>query len=470
MEIRLLRHLTRLKALKVEGIGSPRLWKDIFPHSGNCNSMARRLRRSFMKLEQKPPPPEEFGKLSVLSNPSGASILLDGRPPNEPPGTFTKIPFGKHRLTATLDGYEPIYQELQIDTTNTVSKVLELKRTQQSLRLQELVDQVNKYKNAPDSPQYVTACVKYLQHLYLTQSPPSPELPPDELRQDLEKIIERLRTQQAALKPSLSAQEFQKYKEALTYAAKLDILQATLMLAENEMEQQKKFSLFEKAATQRNDPGAMMMLGILYAKGAGDISGKPDYDKALDWLQRATKAGNKEAAAYYYEAYLFVDTRTPRSEGEQAAAIESLTQLAEQGVPHAQVVLGEWCRRKAIAAKDKDSRLNLYRQAADWWTKAKGPRERRACYYLGTLHEKGLLNEDGKPTQNDLNEAKALYQEGADNEDVVCMFNLGRFIWEHSDNSKSGDERKQALSLIRDAAAAGSEVAKAWLTRYEKGR
>jgi hypothetical protein len=66
--------------------------------------------------------------------------------------------------------------------------------------------------------------------------------------------------------------------------------------------------------------------------------------------------------------------------------------------------------------------------------------------------------------------AKALYQEGADNEDVVCMFNLGRFIWEHSDNSKSGDERKQALSLIRDAAAAGSEVAKAWLTRYEKGR
>ena len=238
------------------------------------------------------------------------------------------------------------------------------------------------------------------------------------------------------------------------------------MLAENETEQHEKFRLFYKAANQKSDPDAMMMLGILYAKGAGDVSGKPDYGKALEWLQKASNAGNKEAAAYYHEAYLFVDTRTPRSEGEQAAAIESLTQLAEQGAPHAQVVLGEWYRRKAIIAKDKDSRLKLYRQAADWWRKAKGPREWRACYYLGTLYEKGLLNEDGKPTQNDLNEAKALYQEGADNEDVVCMFNLGRFIWERSDNAKSSDEKKQALSMIRAAAAAGSEPAKVWLERF----
>ncbi|MGA7394701.1 MAG: hypothetical protein WBW78_18755, partial [Terrimicrobiaceae bacterium] len=63
-----------------------------------------------------------------------------------------------------------------------------------------------------------------------------------------------------------------------------------------------------------------------------------------------------------------------------------------------------------------------------------------------------------------LNEAKALYKEGADNEDLVCMFNLGRFIWEHSDE-KNADERKQALSLIKNAAAAGSESAKSWLER-----
>jgi serine/threonine protein kinase/TPR repeat protein len=426
-----------------------------------------------LKLEKQPPPaetpqptppPEQFGMLSVTTNPPGASIYLDENPPNEPPNTFKGIPFGKHQLTANLDGYEPIYEELEIDSTSPVYKVFELKRTQQSLRLQELVDQVKKYADAPDSPQYITAAAKYLLHLYYTESPPSPELPPDELKQSLETIIERLRTRLAALKPSVSAQEFQQYREAITYAAKLDSLQANLTLAENEKEQHKKFSLFEKAATQKNDPGAMMMLGILYAKGAADISGKPDYDKALDWLQKAAKAGNKEAAAYYNEAYLFVDTRTPRTEGEQEAAIESLRELAQQGVPHAEVVLGEWCRRKAIATKDKASRLKLYREAADRWRRAKGPREWRASYYLGSLYERGLLNEDGKPTQSDLNEAKALYKEGADNEDLVCMFNLGRFIWEHS-NDKNADERKQALSLIKNAAAAGSESAKSWLER-----
>ena len=413
---------------------------------------------------QPSPPPEQFGTLSVTTNPPGASISLDENPPNEPPNTFTGIRFGKHQLTANLDGYEPIYEELEIDSTNTVYKVFELKRTQQSLRLQELVDQVKKYGDAPDSPQYITAAAKYLLHLYYTESPASPELPPDELKQNLETIIERLRTRLAVLKPSVGAQEFQQYREAITYAAKLDSLQAVLMLAENEKEQNKKFSLFEKAATQKNDPGAMMMLGILYAKGAADISGKPNYDKALEWLQRAAKAGNKEAAAYYNEAFLFVDTRTPRSEGEQEAAIESLRELAQQGVPHAEVVLGEWCRRKAIATKDKASRLKLYREAADRWRRAKGPREWRACYYLGSLYERGLLNEDGKPTQSDLNEAKALYKEGADNEDLVCMFNLGRFIWERSDE-KNVDERKQALSLIKNAAAAGSESAKSWLER-----
>ena len=415
-----------------------------------------------LKLEQKPPPPEEFGKLSVLSNPSGASILLDGGPPNEPPNTFTKIPFGKHRLTATLDGYEPIYQELQIDTTTTVSKVLELKRTQQWLRLQELVDQVKKYSNDPDSPQYVTASVKYLQHLYLTQSPPSPELSPDELRQDLEKVIERVRDHQAKLIPSISRQEFEKYKEAITYAAQLDILQAILMLAENETAQHKKFSLFEKAATERNDPYAMMMLGILYAKGAADIPGKPDLNKALDWLQRAAKAGRKEAAAYYYDAYLFVDTGTKRNEEDQKAAIERLEELAKQDVPHAKVVLGQLRRLQANAAKDKASSLKLYREAADWWRKAKGPREWRACAYLGSLYETGLLNENGKPTQDDFNEAKALYREGATNEDVACMYNFGRLLW---NQAKGGEEKKEAVQWVRRAADENYEPAKAWLKR-----
>ncbi len=272
------------------------------------------------------------------------------------------------------------------------------------------------------------------------------------------------------MKPSLSRQEFQKYEDAITAAAQLNSLQAILMLAENEKEKREKFRLFYKAAIEKNDPGAMMMLGILYAKGAADASAKPDFEKALDWLQKASNAGNKEAAAYYYDCYPFGDATKTRSEGDQKAAVESLKELAEQGVPHAEVVLGEWCRRRASAANDKASRLKLYREAGEWWRKAKGPREWRACFYLGALYEKGSLNDDGKPTQDDLNKAKALYQEGAVNEDVMCMFHLGRFIWEHSDGAGSSEQRNNALSLIKDADAAGSEVAKAWLARYEKGQ
>ena len=421
-----------------------------------------------LKLQPTPSPtPEPMGSLTVGVNPAGASILLDGLPPDQPPGTFSKIPFGTHKLTVTLEDYETFYQELQIGSTDALSKSVELKRTQQWLRLQELVEQVNKYRNAPDSPQFLMAGVKYLQHLYLTDSAPAPGLPPDQLRKEVESAIEGIRARQAAMKPSVSAKEFQRYKEALTTAAKFDSLQANLMLAENETDQRKKFGMFEKAASQRNDPNAMMMLGILYAKGAGD-SGKPDYDKALEWLQKASKAGSKEAAAYYYEALLFVDTRKERSADEQRDAIESLKDLAQQGIQHAGVVLGEWSRRKAIAAKDKAEKLKLYRETADYWRSAKGPREWRACWYLGYLYEKGSLNEDGKPTPDDLKEAKALYQEGADNEDVACMFNLGRFIWEHPEGPGSEEQKKQALSSIKAAAAAGYEPAKDWLARFAK--
>jgi TPR repeat protein len=120
----------------------------------------------------------------------------------------------------------------------------------------------------------------------------------------------------------------------------------------------------------------------------------------------------------------------------QKAAIESVQELAKQDVPHAQVVLGQWCRRSANAAKDKALSLKLYREAADWWRKAKGPREWRACSYLGSLYENGSLNANGKPTQADLTEAKALYQEGANNEDEGGMFNLGRILWNQARPAK----------------------------------
>src|SRR5260370_41213188 len=57
---------------------------------------------------------QEVASLSIQSDPPGASILLDGKPPQRPPNTFTHVLFGTHQLTATLDDYEPIRQDLQV--------------------------------------------------------------------------------------------------------------------------------------------------------------------------------------------------------------------------------------------------------------------------------------------------------------------------------------------------------------------
>src|SRR5208282_5401937 len=56
----------------------------------------------------------EIPALSIQTEPSGASILLDNKPPQVPPNTFTHVPFGTHQLSVTLDGYEPIKQDLQV--------------------------------------------------------------------------------------------------------------------------------------------------------------------------------------------------------------------------------------------------------------------------------------------------------------------------------------------------------------------
>jgi len=59
--------------------------------------------------------PQEIPTLSIIAEPAGASILLDGKPPQIPPNTFTRVPFGRHRLTADLEGYLPAQQDLEIN-------------------------------------------------------------------------------------------------------------------------------------------------------------------------------------------------------------------------------------------------------------------------------------------------------------------------------------------------------------------
>ena len=70
---------------------------------------------------------QEIAALSVQTEPAGAAILLDGKPPQAPPNTFTHVPFGPHQLSATLDNYEPFKQDLQVRRGMSPEIRLELK-------------------------------------------------------------------------------------------------------------------------------------------------------------------------------------------------------------------------------------------------------------------------------------------------------------------------------------------------------
>ncbi|HEY0790492.1 MAG TPA: protein kinase [Chthoniobacterales bacterium] len=72
--------------------------------------------------------PVGIAALSVQSEPVGAALLLDGKPPSGPPGTFAHVPFGSHQLTATLEGYEPLAQDLQVQEGMNPNLRVELQR------------------------------------------------------------------------------------------------------------------------------------------------------------------------------------------------------------------------------------------------------------------------------------------------------------------------------------------------------
>ncbi len=76
-------------------------------------------------------PIQEIAALSVQTEPSGASILLDGKPPQVPPNTFTHVPFGPHQLSATLDDHEPIKQDIEVRRGMSPEIRLQLKQIQQ---------------------------------------------------------------------------------------------------------------------------------------------------------------------------------------------------------------------------------------------------------------------------------------------------------------------------------------------------
>src|SRR5260370_41904645 len=76
-------------------------------------------------------PTQEIAALSFQTEPAGASILLDGNPPQVRPNVFTHVPFGPHQLSVILDNYEPIKQNIDVRRGMSADIHLQLRQIQE---------------------------------------------------------------------------------------------------------------------------------------------------------------------------------------------------------------------------------------------------------------------------------------------------------------------------------------------------
>jgi TPR repeat protein len=395
------------------------------------------------EIHPTPTPAREIPALSVQTDPPGAYILLDGKPPQTAPGTFTQVPFGAHQLTATLDDYEPIKQDIEVSSGTAP----EINFKFSPKPIEDLLAEAKKYDQG--SPNQISAYVRIVRVATASGAANAKEY-----TDGLARIIEQLRTRV----PPVTQDEFGlSYKKSVRDAAALDILPAIVWLAENEKGSE-QLNLFLRAA-KLGDSYAMMRAGRLYLrKGTQN-----DKEEGVRWLNQAynAPARNLEAGAYLGECYLSgIGTDHNEQKGE-----EIIIPLAKQNVVPAMTLAGEILLYKADInrseiggstspqiRKQLEAEANdLDRQARAWWERSTDKGDWYAAAHLGQFYEEGR----GGVEKSD-QEAEKLYKKGIDHSNSLCMYNDGFLL------AKKADRRSEAESLMSQAASAGQPKARAW--------
>ena len=460
-------------------------------------------------------PTQEIAALSIQTDPPGAAILLDGKPPQSP-NTFTHVPFGTHQLTATLNDYESIRQDIEVRRGMAPEIHLKLKPSQEIAALSVQTDppgasilldgkspqSPNTFTHVPFGTHQLTATLdKYdasnqeiqvakgmPSEIHVTLKPKSSPLDAlvaevkkygegtpeqvtalvrlvqfctssktsdaEEHTKELAEAIEQLRTKT----PPISKDEFSAaYKASIKDAADLNILPAILWLAENEKGRE-SFDRFLHAANL-GDSYAMMNVGKLYlykATAADDV-------QAFGWLKRAYESAppNLEAGAYLGFCYLHGrGTKKDENEGKKITL-----SLANQSVVFAMTNAGLLLAEEAQETREKASKGTtqirqqltaeadaLEVQARQWWERAAEKNDWSASARLGQFYQAGL----GGLTKSD-EQAERLYQEGVKHGNTLSKYYYALFLIE-----KKPDRRSEAEDLMSQAATAGVQSARKW--------
>ncbi len=393
-----------------------------------------------------PTPIPEMATLSVQTEPANASVLLDNKPPDSPPNTFSHIPFGKHQLVATLEEYEPAEQEIEIGSETLPEIHLTLK--QKPNRKDLLLADVKKYDEG--TPDHLAAYVRLVQ--FLTTSGDADAA---EQTTKLTQAIGQLRSRT----PPINKDEFNLfYKQIMAGAADLNILPATLWLAENEKGTE-AFNLFQRAANL-GDSYAMMKVGRFYLRKGNTTK---DEIEGFRWLNKAFTAPNPnlEAGAYIGDCYLSgkgTNQDVPKAE-------QIILPLANQKVVPAMTLAGRILQYKAdlqraeaekTTSPQQRKQLNAQanewdKQAREWWEQAAAKEDWNATARLGQCYAEGWGG-----LQKNETEAQKRYQAGVEHGNVLSMFFYGLLI------EKRPGRRAEAENLISKAASAGLPSAEKW--------
>jgi serine/threonine protein kinase len=386
---------------------------------------------------------QELAALSVQSDPPGASILLDGKPP-QTQNSFAHVPFGTHQLTATLDKYEPIKQNVEVRRGMVPEIRVKLNRKPDSLP--DLLAETKKYDE--DSPEYLAAYVRLVQFVTTSGTGNS-----GEYTNQLGRTIERHQTK------AVSKDEFNLfYKGSVKEAANLNLLPAILWLADNEKGRE-AFSLFLRAANL-GDSSAMMNVGRLYL-----YRGTPtDDEQAVAWLKRAYESSNPNLEAGAYLGFCYLYGRGTKKDVEEGKKI--IMALADQNVVPAMTQAGILLATEAKEKREEAERSTLQRnrnqlsdqadelevQARHWWERATEKEDWNAAARLGLFYQEGLGG-----LKKSSEEAEKRYQEGVKHENNLSKYYYAQFLLE-----KKPERRSEAENLMSQAATAGIQSARIW--------
>jgi serine/threonine protein kinase/TPR repeat protein len=246
----------------------------------------------------------------------------------------------------------------------------------------------------------------------------------------------------------LTPERFAAMRPALTDAAKIDVLSAMVMLAQqlSTADPVEAFAWCSAAAARGHGP-SLTQLGRMLAKGK-EFGFEPDLVKAVACFEAAVEQGDVAGKVMLGECLLLGKGTVPNPK----RAILLLREAADQGSAAAMSKLGD-CYRRGTGGlqKDLDEARHFFERAADLsFTEA-----------IGNL---GVLYINGEGVKRDPEKAAALFLRGAQAGDANCMFFYAGTV---EGGGIPGAGKADALKWYRKAAEAGHARAIEWRNQHD---